>query len=161
MDLVDTIDHFLQATKCMSSSKIPRIFEVIPIIDVLTATLDQYLSDNSLFPATLYFQCQKWPESWVDTAVSLVREQWEHHYKPQNGLHTTVTKPTVPGYFAELDSFGVLDGIDELDKYLGLPAQPLVATPLQHWETQCQGGSQLAHMALDYLLIPDALEHFY
>ncbi|KAF8584116.1 hypothetical protein K439DRAFT_1346946, partial [Ramaria rubella] len=40
----------------------------------------------------LYFQCQKWPELWIDTAVSLVREQWEHHYKPQSGSHTTVTK---------------------------------------------------------------------
>ncbi|KAF8591457.1 hypothetical protein K439DRAFT_1327204, partial [Ramaria rubella] len=119
---------FLQATKCMFSSKIPRIFEVIPIIDILTATLDQYSSGNSLFPAvraaaakgcdilnkyysltdesiiyrvamilhprykTLYFQCQKWPESWIDTTVSLVCEQWEHHYKPQSGSHTTVTK---------------------------------------------------------------------
>ncbi|KAF8585589.1 hypothetical protein K439DRAFT_1343206, partial [Ramaria rubella] len=34
---------------------------------------------------TLYFQRQKWPESWIDTAVSLVREQWEKHYRPQGG----------------------------------------------------------------------------
>ncbi|KAF8591459.1 hypothetical protein K439DRAFT_1326658, partial [Ramaria rubella] len=30
---------------------------------------------------TIYFQCQKWPDSWVDTAVSLVREEWEKNYK--------------------------------------------------------------------------------
>ncbi|KAF8573357.1 hypothetical protein K439DRAFT_1375567, partial [Ramaria rubella] len=41
---------------------------------------------------TLYFQRQKWPESWIDTTVSLVHEKWEHHYKPQSGLHTAVTK---------------------------------------------------------------------
>ncbi|KAF8580009.1 hypothetical protein K439DRAFT_1358187, partial [Ramaria rubella] len=41
---------------------------------------------------TLYFLCEKWPESWIDTAISLVHEQWEHHYKPQSGSHTTVTK---------------------------------------------------------------------
>ncbi|KAF8581324.1 hypothetical protein K439DRAFT_226228 [Ramaria rubella] len=45
------LDHFLQATKRMSTSKIPRIFEVIPIIDVLTASLDKYASDKSMFPA--------------------------------------------------------------------------------------------------------------
>ncbi|KAF8586736.1 hypothetical protein K439DRAFT_1340205, partial [Ramaria rubella] len=109
-------------TKCMSTSKIPRIFAVIPIIDVLTATLDQYSSNKALFPAVcaaatkgheilnkyysltndsiiyrvamsmypllpvfLYFQCQKWPDSWIDTAITLVCKQWERNYKPQCG----------------------------------------------------------------------------
>ncbi|KAF8581011.1 hypothetical protein K439DRAFT_1355395 [Ramaria rubella] len=31
---------------------------------------------------TLYFQRQKWPESWIDTAVKLLRDQWEQNYKP-------------------------------------------------------------------------------
>ncbi|KAF8574541.1 hypothetical protein K439DRAFT_1372140, partial [Ramaria rubella] len=45
------LDHFLQATKRMSTSKIPQIFKVIPVIDLLTATLDQYASDKKFFPA--------------------------------------------------------------------------------------------------------------
>ncbi|KAF8576549.1 hypothetical protein K439DRAFT_1366877 [Ramaria rubella] len=102
----------------MSTSKIPHIYEVIPIIDVLTAVLDKYASNQTLFPAvhsaaakghkilnkyysltdesivyriamiliflsqssnhphykTLYFQQQKWPDSWVDTVIKLVQE---------------------------------------------------------------------------------------
>ncbi|KAF8574184.1 hypothetical protein K439DRAFT_1373096 [Ramaria rubella] len=34
---------------------------------------------------TIYFQCQKWPDSWVDTAVSLVCEEWEKNYKQARG----------------------------------------------------------------------------
>ncbi|KAF8587062.1 hypothetical protein K439DRAFT_1229238, partial [Ramaria rubella] len=43
--------HFLQATKQMSASTTPRIFEEIPIRDLLTASLDKYTSDKTLFPA--------------------------------------------------------------------------------------------------------------
>ncbi|KAF8579152.1 hypothetical protein K439DRAFT_1239162, partial [Ramaria rubella] len=111
------LDHFLHATKRMSTSKIPCIYEVIPIIDVLTAVLDKYAANQTLFPAvhsaaakgreilnkyysltdesivyqiamilhprykTLYFQWQKWPDSWVDTAIKLVHDQWETNYK--------------------------------------------------------------------------------
>ncbi|KAF8581381.1 hypothetical protein K439DRAFT_1354097 [Ramaria rubella] len=120
----------------MSTSKIPQIFEVIPIIDVLTATLDQYSSNKALFPAvcaaaakgheilnkyysltndliiyqvamilhswykTLYFQRQKWPDSRIDTTITLVHEQWECNYKPQHGSHPTVTKVSI---FSDLD----------------------------------------------------------
>ncbi|KAF8578547.1 hypothetical protein K439DRAFT_1304552, partial [Ramaria rubella] len=104
-------------TKQMSTSTMPQIFKVIPIMDVLTATLDKYTSNKMLFPAirsaaaqgceiinkyysltddsivyritmvlyprykTIYFQHQKWPDSWVDTAVSLVCKEWEKNYK--------------------------------------------------------------------------------
>ncbi|KAF8573246.1 hypothetical protein K439DRAFT_1375946, partial [Ramaria rubella] len=44
------LDHFLQVTKWMSTSTMPQIFKVIPIMDVLTATLDKYASNNMLFP---------------------------------------------------------------------------------------------------------------
>jgi hypothetical protein len=30
-----------------------------------------------------YFREAKWPSEWIDTAVSIVREQWEEHYKPR------------------------------------------------------------------------------
>ncbi|KAF8577843.1 hypothetical protein K439DRAFT_1306929, partial [Ramaria rubella] len=80
----------------------------IPHIDVLMATLDQYSSDNSIFPAvcaaaakgheilnkyysltdeSVIYQVAMsdfstlHTELWIDTAVSLVHEQWEHHYK--------------------------------------------------------------------------------
>ncbi|KAF8573602.1 hypothetical protein K439DRAFT_948840 [Ramaria rubella] len=35
----------------MFSSSIPRVFEVILIIDILTATLDKFASDHAIFPA--------------------------------------------------------------------------------------------------------------
>ncbi|KAF8584117.1 hypothetical protein K439DRAFT_1298393, partial [Ramaria rubella] len=98
------LNHFLQVTKQMSTSTTPQIFKVIPIMNVLTATLNKYASNKMLFPAvrsaatrgheinkyyslmddsivyqiamvlhprykTIYFQRQKWPDSWVDTAV--------------------------------------------------------------------------------------------
>ncbi|KAF8590423.1 hypothetical protein K439DRAFT_1329588 [Ramaria rubella] len=104
----------------------PWIFEVIPIMDVLTATLNKYTGDKMLFPTvcsaatqgheiinkyyslmddsiiyriamvlhpsykTIYFQCQKWPDSWVDTAVSLVCKEWGKI------LQTGLRGPTVP-----------------------------------------------------------------
>ncbi|KAF8583673.1 hypothetical protein K439DRAFT_1254514, partial [Ramaria rubella] len=109
-----------QATKHMSSLKVPHIFEVIPIIDLLTAMLDKFASNKSLFPAVcagvakgqevlnkyysltddsivyriamilhprykkLYFQHQKWPDSWIDTSVSFLQEQWDKYYKPKS-----------------------------------------------------------------------------
>ncbi|KAF8583746.1 hypothetical protein K439DRAFT_1308281, partial [Ramaria rubella] len=103
---------------------------------------------------TLYFQCQKWPESWIDTAMSLVREQWEKHYRPQGGTRDPLKEPLCSSYFADLDTFSASEGVDELDEYLGLPAQPSIADPLMHWETQRQGGSYLAKMALDFLSVP-------
>ncbi|KAF8581490.1 hypothetical protein K439DRAFT_1353831, partial [Ramaria rubella] len=103
---------------------------------------------------TLYFQRQKWPESWIDTTDKLLQDQWEQNYKPT--WHESSNPSEVPkqGYFAELDTFSVLEGTDELDEYLGLPAQPLVSDPLTHWEAQKAGGSHLARMALDFLSIP-------
>ncbi|KAF8585289.1 hypothetical protein K439DRAFT_1646652 [Ramaria rubella] len=114
----------------MSTSKIPRIYEVIPFIDLLTSVLDNYASNKLFFPAvllhlhykTLYFQRQKWPESWIDTAVKLLWDQWEQNYKP------TRCESSNPS--------GVI-----LD-------------PLTHWEAQKAGGSHLARMALDFLSIP-------
>ncbi|KAF8587906.1 hypothetical protein K439DRAFT_1317452, partial [Ramaria rubella] len=102
---------------------------------------------------TIYFQCQKWPDSWVDTAVSLVRKEWEKNYK-QAGEDQPSLPEDNTGYFANLDTFGALEGIDELDEYLGLPAQPSILDPLQFWEAQRITGSRLARMALDFLSIP-------
>ncbi|KAF8585590.1 hypothetical protein K439DRAFT_1561212 [Ramaria rubella] len=45
------LDCFLQATKRMSSSSIPCVFEVILIIDILTATLDKFASGHAILPA--------------------------------------------------------------------------------------------------------------
>jgi hypothetical protein len=39
------LDMFLEATKKISQSKIPLVHEVIPICDILTRTLDDYIDD--------------------------------------------------------------------------------------------------------------------
>ncbi|KAF8589538.1 hypothetical protein K439DRAFT_1332727, partial [Ramaria rubella] len=109
---------------------------------------------------TLYFQRQKWPDSWIDTAVKLLHQQWEKHYKPAGTESLTTSEATV-SYFTALDSFGVLKGTDELDEYLALPAHLSISDPLQHWEVQKLGGSRLAQMALDYLSIPGKLYVFF
>ncbi|KAF8578866.1 hypothetical protein K439DRAFT_1316404, partial [Ramaria rubella] len=106
---------------------------------------------------TLYFQCQKWPDSWIETSVSLLQEQWDKYYKPKSIAQPAdkeVSTVTETGYFADLDHFGMPEGADKLDKYLSLPAQPSVSDPLQHWEAQRTSGSTLAHMAVDFLSIP-------
>ncbi|KAF8576302.1 hypothetical protein K439DRAFT_1313397, partial [Ramaria rubella] len=103
---------------------------------------------------TIYFQRQKWPDFWIDTSVSLARKQWEKSYKQASGEKISKPETENSGYFAELDTFEVLEGTDELDGYLGLPAQPLVTDPLQHWEAQQVSGSHLAQMALDFLSMP-------
>ncbi|KAF8580643.1 hypothetical protein K439DRAFT_1619657 [Ramaria rubella] len=161
------LDHFLQATKRMSASKIPQAPEIIPIIDLLMATLDKYTSDRTVFPAghsaatkgckiinkyylltdesivyqitmilhprykTLYFQWQKWPDSWIDTAIMLLHEHWEKNYKPTKEEKLTISEvqATETSYFTDFDSFSVLEGTDELDKYLALPAHPSVSDP--------------------------------
>ena len=42
---------FLLATKKISRSHVPLIHEVIPIFDVLTAVLDEFLDNTALLPA--------------------------------------------------------------------------------------------------------------
>jgi hypothetical protein len=44
------LDIFLEATKKISQSKTPLVHEVIPIVDILTHTLDDYIDDTSKFP---------------------------------------------------------------------------------------------------------------
>jgi hypothetical protein len=42
---------FLQATKKISQSEVPLLHEVVPIFDIITRTLDDYVDDQSKFPA--------------------------------------------------------------------------------------------------------------
>jgi hypothetical protein len=44
------VQIFLHATKKISQSKIPLIHEVIPIIDVITHVLDDFIADSTKFP---------------------------------------------------------------------------------------------------------------
>ncbi|KAF8577731.1 hypothetical protein K439DRAFT_1364008, partial [Ramaria rubella] len=103
---------------------------------------------------TLYFQQQKWPDSWIDTAIMLLRKHWGKNYKPTKEEGLTISEATETSYFMDLEFFGVLEGTDELDEYLALPAHPSISDHLQHWEAQKLGGSHLAWMALDFLSVP-------
>jgi hypothetical protein len=41
---------FLEATKKISQSKIPLLHEVIPIVDIITRALDDFVDDITKFP---------------------------------------------------------------------------------------------------------------
>jgi hypothetical protein len=38
-----------------------------------------------------YFRLKKWPEEWIDTARTVLREQWVLYYKPSNDLETNTS----------------------------------------------------------------------
>ena len=50
-ELHPLLDVFLEATKKISQSNIPLIHEVIPIFDILSRILDDFVNDNEKFPA--------------------------------------------------------------------------------------------------------------
>jgi hypothetical protein len=45
------LDVFLEATKKISQSNVPLLHEVIPIFDIITRALDDFIDDESNFPA--------------------------------------------------------------------------------------------------------------
>jgi hypothetical protein len=42
------LNLFLDATKKISQNKVPLIYEVIPIVDILTTAMDDFMDDESL-----------------------------------------------------------------------------------------------------------------
>jgi hypothetical protein len=42
---------FLEATRKISQSNMPLLHEVIPIFDIITHALDDYIDDETMFPA--------------------------------------------------------------------------------------------------------------
>ncbi|KAI0682481.1 hypothetical protein C8T65DRAFT_596720, partial [Cerioporus squamosus] len=40
---------------------------------------------------TAYFQRQKWPQSWIDTAINLLRNEWKR-YKPATTMNASTTQ---------------------------------------------------------------------
>jgi hypothetical protein len=44
---------------------------------------------------TYYFLHQRWPEEWIDEALSLVRKAWQKHYAPKTPVPATTT-PACP-----------------------------------------------------------------
>jgi hypothetical protein len=67
-------DESIMYRCAMSKSFSVTIFSSILIIFPLQVLHPRYKLS--------YFREAKWPSDWIDTAVSIVREQWEEHYKP-------------------------------------------------------------------------------
>lgn len=42
---------FLEATRKISQSNMPLLHEVIPVFDIITHALDDYIDDETMFPA--------------------------------------------------------------------------------------------------------------
>ncbi|RPD52700.1 hypothetical protein L226DRAFT_474024 [Lentinus tigrinus ALCF2SS1-7] len=103
-----------------------------------------------------YFKRQKWPQSWIDTAISLLREEWQW-YKP-------APKPTAAsgGASGEVRCSSLYhehssSGIDALEEYLISPPLPSVTNPILHWHSLDGEHNPLARMALDILSTPGKL----
>lgn len=113
------LDQFVEATEHISQYNHPLLHEVIPLIDILTESLDNTIDDFTLLPTvcavalrgklvmkkyysytddsvmyrlamllhprykSVYFEKKNWCLLWVDTALELLRDQWNLHYKPK------------------------------------------------------------------------------
>ena len=129
----------------------------------LTDTSSTYRIAMILHPGmkTEYFKQQDWLDSWIETAVALVRDEYASVYKKQPD---TVNTP--PGNTAAQDnsfaSFSNLSikqptgAISELDEYLRRPVEN-VPEPLKWWINNAHIYPTLSRMALDYLSIPGVL----
>lgn len=107
-----------------------------------------------------YFREAKWPSEWIDAAVSIVREQWEDHYRPRG---TTVDQPVSSlsdndedDLFADIDNFGKNPTQDALDAWIKSPTIGNAGDPIAWWASMLSSGDPLAPMALDFLSAPAA-----
>ena len=106
-----------------------------------------------------YFRSKNWPEEWVDAARTVLREQGSAYYKPFNNLNADTSSqssisPARDDFFDELDDFGTVTTVDELEEYLNTPTISTKGLePLMWWYT-IGDSNPLAHMAIDFLSAP-------
>ncbi|OJT02035.1 hypothetical protein TRAPUB_7505, partial [Trametes pubescens] len=131
-----------------------------------------------------YFRDEGWPEEWVQTAIDLVREEWNTFYKPKNapalivppaaaaaadkgkgkgkasssgGRRSAQGAAQLPtaAMFKSISRHGKPSQLDALEVYLQAPPQPDIEDPLAYWNVVLKtGNTHLAQMALDFLSIP-------
>ncbi|KDQ59838.1 hypothetical protein JAAARDRAFT_126643, partial [Jaapia argillacea MUCL 33604] len=106
-----------------------------------------------------YFRKRKWPELWIDTAVSLVHDEWELNYKPKQPTplsSVTAENSNSHKYFGDIELSTANATHNLLTEYLASPALPLVTDPIAFWVSQIPEKNPLATMALDFLTAPTA-----
>jgi hypothetical protein len=108
-----------------------------------------------------YFKQQEWPDSWIETAEALVRDEYASVYKKQPDVVSTC--PGNPAAqdngFASFSNLSIKQPtgtVTELDEYLRQPVEN-VPEPLKWWMNHAHIYPTLSPMALDYLSIPGAL----
>ncbi|RPD69462.1 hypothetical protein L226DRAFT_431647, partial [Lentinus tigrinus ALCF2SS1-7] len=102
---------------------------------------------------TAYLKKQCWPQSWIDTAIALLREEWQR-YKPVPTSTPVSGAPAKKGLFAALEEDFSSGGLDALEEYLISPPISSVDDPIRHWKSLETDRYPLACMALDILSVP-------
>ena len=143
-ELRPILQHFLRATTRLSQRRIPLLYQVIPVIDILTEKVEEASENSSLMPVVqtaalkglailnkyysktdesimyritmskchpisqispliiltlvlnpkyklTYFRAKKWPQDWIDAALTVLRDHWTTYYKP-SGSQTQVVQ---------------------------------------------------------------------
>ncbi|KAJ3835499.1 hypothetical protein F5878DRAFT_644302, partial [Lentinula raphanica] len=114
---------------------------------------------------THYFDKAQWESMWKDTAINILREEWNSRYKcmideSENGAMTSDVTDLDMGLFNELNQFGKTKADDVLDEYLKSPIDANV-DPVSYWVShldlpgaKATPWGTLARMALDFLSAP-------
>ncbi|KDQ05798.1 hypothetical protein BOTBODRAFT_98412, partial [Botryobasidium botryosum FD-172 SS1] len=108
-------------------------------------TDDSYIARFALFlhPTfkTDYMRHQEWPDSWIEQALSLIRQVWKADYAPRAQVPastSTTTEPRSGGlydfnrYCKEKRVTATSDAIDQLEAYLAQDSFH-VDDPLAYW----------------------------
>ncbi|TDL15562.1 hypothetical protein BD410DRAFT_732577 [Rickenella mellea] len=104
---------------------------------------------------TSYFIKHGWPADWVQTAVDLLRAEWEKNYKPRLRSDNEVSSnDAMHDLFNAIDNWGLQAGSDPLDDWLASPPIVSVRDPLAWWGALLNDGNVLAAMAIDILSTP-------
>ncbi|KAJ3765030.1 hypothetical protein FB446DRAFT_834297, partial [Lentinula raphanica] len=112
------------------------------------------------------FDRAQWEAIWKETAINILREEWDLRYKglideSTENITTTNTFDIDMGLFEELDQFGKTSADDAiLDEYLKSPTDANV-DPINYWVShldlpgaKATAWGMLARMALDFLSAP-------
>ncbi|KAH8993543.1 hypothetical protein EDB86DRAFT_2805526 [Lactarius hatsudake] len=90
---------------------------------------------------TFYFSHHKWPQEWIEEALSLLRMVWRAKYRPD-----PINKPDKPPQLESVDFDVVLNYRhqigqgDALEEYLSTPPLPKVMDPIGYWLKQQKAG---------------------
>jgi hypothetical protein len=103
-----------------------------------------------------YFWQQEWPDAWIETAETLVRDEHSTVYekkKPSEAPDTQATRDNSFMAFGNLSIKQSTGKSNELDDYLRQPVEN-VPDALTWWINHAHVYPTLSQMALDYLSIP-------